>query len=117
MLRYERAAGREPRDVRHRGRPADVESPPRTIEVKAFGTNNRGFDLWLEVSQVNEARRNADFYVYIVENVRQGDPRLFSLRILDGGHLARLLTRAKEQRYYTVPWPTADYDVTPIERL
>ena len=115
VMRYERAAGREARDVRYARGPADIDSPPRTIEVKAYGKNNRGYDLWLEVNQVNEARSNANFYVYVVENVRQGDPSLFTLRILDAEHLAGLLTRAKEQRYYTVPWPVADYDATTPE--
>lgn len=64
----------------------------------------------LEVRQVREARRNSEFYVYVVENVRQGDPAQFTLKVLGGQRLARLLERAKEQRYYTVPWPVSDYD-------
>ena len=110
VMELERAAGRQPVDTRHRGAPADIESPPRLIEVKAFGALNRGFDLWLESRQVEEARKNADFYVYVVENVRQGDASRFRLKVLGGERLARLLERAKEQRYYTVPWPVADYD-------
>jgi hypothetical protein len=47
----------EPHDTRFAGAPADIESPPRLIEVKAFGKSNRGFDLWLETRQVDEARR------------------------------------------------------------
>src|SRR3954469_85935 len=113
VLALERAQGREPRDTRFQGAPADIESPPRLIEVKAFGKSNRGFELWLETRQVEEARRNANFYVYVVENVRQGDPALFTLKVLGGERLARLLSRAKEQRYYTVPWPVADYDSAP----
>jgi hypothetical protein len=35
------------------------------------------------------------------------------LRVLGGDQLVRLLGRAKERRYYTVPWPVADYDATP----
>ena len=96
-----------------RARPADIESPPRLIEIKAFGKSNRGYDLWLETRQVDEARRNPAFYVYVVENIAQGDRAKFVLRVLGGEHLARLLIRAKEQRYYTVPWPVADYDGTP----
>lgn len=114
VIELERAAGRAPRDSRHRGAPADIESPPRTIEVKAFGGSNRGYDLWLEVRQVDEAHRNPDFYVYVVENLRQGDPTRFTLRVLTGDHLQRLLTKAKEQRYYTIPWPVRDYDSTPL---
>ena len=108
----ERKAGRSPVDTRYRGAPADIESPPRLIEVKAFGTTNRGFELWLETRQVDEARINSNFYVYAVENVRQGNPALFRLKVLDNVHLLRLLEKAKPQSYYLVPWPTRDYDET-----
>ena len=40
VMDLERAAGREPRDTRYTGAPADIESPPRLIEVKSFGTSN-----------------------------------------------------------------------------
>jgi hypothetical protein len=112
-MELELAAGRTPRDTRYQGAPADVESPPRLIEVKAFGKTNRGFDLWLEPRQVEEARRNSDFYLYVVENIRQGDPGLFTLKVLGGARLARLLERAKERRYFEMPWPVADYDGCP----
>jgi hypothetical protein len=95
VMDLERAAGREPIDTRYRGAPADISSPPRLIEVKAFGRTNRGYDLWLEVRQVEEARGNANFCVYVVENVRQGDPADFTLKVLGGDLLARLLSRAK----------------------
>jgi hypothetical protein len=101
------------RDTRYQGAPADSESPPRLIEVKSFGTSNRGYGLWLEVRQVREAKANPDFYVYVVENVRQGDPELFTLRVLGGDRLQHLIEGAKEQRSYTVPWPVADYDSCP----
>jgi len=52
--------------------------------------------------------------VYVVENVRQGDPNQFTLRVLGGDRLWRLLERAREQRYYTVPWSVADYDACPV---
>ena len=110
VIATERQAGRDARDVRGTGAAGDVDSPPRTIEVKAYGRSARGSDLWLEVRQVQEARRNSEFYVYVVENVRQGDPAQFTLKVLGGQRLARLLERAKEQRYYTVPWPVSDYD-------
>jgi hypothetical protein len=111
VMDYERSRGREPQDTRHRGAPADIESSGRVIEVKAFGTSNRGYDLWLETRQVEEARRNPDFYVYVVENVRQGSPSMFTLKILGGERLQQLLLRAKEQRYFTIPWPVGDYDL------
>jgi hypothetical protein len=113
VMDIERRAGREPSDTRYRGAPADISSPPRVIEVKAFSTTNRGYDLPFEVRQLEEARRNPNFYVYVVENVRQGDPAHFTLKVLSGELLARLLGRAKEQRYFTVPWPVADYDSAP----
>ena len=68
----------------------------------------------MEVRQVDEARRNPDYYVYVVENVGQGDPAGFSLRVLGGTRLQRLLKRAKEYRGYSVPWPVADYDSCPL---
>lgn len=113
VMELERAAGREPVDTRHRGAPADVESSPRIIELKAFGGSNRGFGLWLEVRQVEEARRDRNFYVYVVENVRQGDPSKFTLKVLGGDQLRHLLERAKEKRYYEVPLPVAEYDSAP----
>lgn len=48
-----------------------------------------------------------------MENLRQGDRALFTLPVLGGACLQHLLTNAKEQRYYTVPWPVADYDSCP----
>jgi hypothetical protein len=83
------------------------------LRLRRFGKSNRGFDLWLETRQVQEARTNPNFYVYVVENVRQGDSSLFTLRILGGEHLLRLLMRAKEQHYFAMPWPVADYDSCP----
>ncbi len=111
----ERQAGRQPQDTRYRGAPADIESPPRLIEVKAAGKASvRGEELLMEVRQVEEARRNPNFYVYVVENVRQGDPAEFTLRVLGGPRLQRLLERAREYRGFSVPWPVADYDAAPI---
>lgn len=114
VMECERRAGREPVDVRYRGAAGDVESPPRTIEVKASGRTARGADLWLEVRQVDEAERNPEFYIYVVENVAQGDPANFTLRVLGGQHLQRLLSRKRPQKHFEVPWPVADYDSTPL---
>jgi hypothetical protein len=94
VMDLERAAGRQPRDSRFTGAPADIVSPPRVIEVKAFGKSNRGYDLWLESRQLEEARTNQEFYLYVVENVRQGDPALFALRVLGGDRLQALLASA-----------------------
>jgi len=114
VLELERAAGREPRDSRYRGVAADIESPPRVIEVKAFGRSCRGEDLWLEVRKVEEARRNPDFWLYVVENVRQGHPAHFTLKAIGGERLARLVESAREEHYYMLPWPTRDYDAHPF---
>lgn len=117
VLDFERAAGRVPRDSRDRGAPADVESDGRIIEVKAFGRSARtdGF-LWLEERQFDEARNSAErFFIYVVENVAQGDQRKFELRIIGGELLQRLLDAARPQRSYIVPLRTADYDALRLE--
>jgi hypothetical protein len=113
VLGLEREGGRDAVDTRGTGAAADVLSPPRLIEVKAYGRSARGQDLWLEPRQVEEADRNPDFYLYVVENVRQGDPDGFTLRVLGGETLRVLLQRRREQRYFTVPWPVKVYDGTP----
>jgi hypothetical protein len=112
VIERERAAGREAIDARYLGKPADVESPPRLVEVKAVGKPSARSDgfMWLETRQVETARENPNFYVYLVENVRQGDPALFTLRVFGGDQLKRLLARAKERRYYEVPLPVKEYD-------
>jgi len=107
-------AGREPVDRRFEPSfPADIESPPRLIEVKAVGGNQRGWFVPLEVPQVDEARRNQDFYLYVVDNVAQGNPAEFRLKVFGGEQLARLLSRAKERRYYEVPIPVVEFDSAP----
>ncbi|MDA8040455.1 MAG: DUF3883 domain-containing protein [Actinomycetota bacterium] len=110
VIELESAAGRRARDVRYVGAAVDIESLPRHIEVKAFGRSGRGFELPFEPRQMEAALSDPDFYLYVVENVRQGDPGLFTLRVLAGDRLRRLLNRAKEHRYFSVPWATAEYD-------
>jgi hypothetical protein len=113
VMQLEQAAGRLPVDRRHDPTfPADIDSPPRRIEVKAIGTSTRGWFLPLEVSQMEEARRNRNFYVYVVEGTRQGDPTKFTLKVLSGTRLQQLLLGAKERRYFEVPWPVQHYDQT-----
>lgn len=84
VIDLELRTGPQPVDTRFAGAPADILSPPQVIEVKAFGKSNRGYDLWLQTRQLQEALKNPDFYLYVVENVRQGDPALFTLRVLGG---------------------------------
>jgi hypothetical protein len=114
-MELERAAGREPIDRRAVAAfPAEIESPPRIIEVKAAGGNARktGF-LWLEVIQVERGRADPNFHLYVVDNISQGDPSKFRLKVLNGQRLARLLARAREKRYYEMPLPAADFDAAP----
>src|SRR5438105_2196295 len=114
VMGLERQAGRNPEDRRYAAAfPADIESAPRVIEIKAVGGSQRGWFLPLEMAQVEEARRNPNFFVYVVDNIAQGDPDLFGLRILGGQLLARLLDSARERRYYEVPFPVAEYDAAP----
>lgn len=115
VMGLETQAGRAPKDPRdEKAFAADIESLPRIIEVKAVGGSQRGWFLPLEVPQVNAARSNPDqVYVYIVDNVRQGDPAKFCLKVLGGERLARLLEKAKQRYYYEVPVPVAEYDGAP----
>ena len=116
VLELERRAGRNPRDTRNQGAPADVVSDKRIIEVKAFGERARGEFLWLETRQVEEARRAPGaFFIYVVKNVAQGDPQLFALRVFGGDRLARLLDRAQARHYFAVPLPVGEYDLAPTE--
>jgi len=80
------------------------------IEVKTFGLSARGNDLWLETRQVDEARTNGRFHLYVVDNVRPGSPASSRLIDLHGDVLARLLERARPQNYVTLPFPVGVYD-------
>lgn len=111
VLDHERRAGREPIDARYVASiPADVVSGDRLIEVKAYSGTSRGNDLWLETPQAQAAVSRGNFHLYLVENVRQGDPALFRLLDIHGEQLRRLMTRAVERSYVTVPWPEAEDD-------
>lgn len=114
VIEQERRFGRTATDTRHHGAAADIGSGGRTIEVKAFGgwLRQQGA-LLLEARQVEEARRNPDFYVYVVENVAQGDPAKFELRVIGGQHLRDLLGQAKEHRYFEVPLRGGEYAKLP----
>ncbi len=110
VLRWEEAHGRPSRDTRGTGAAADVAGAERVIEVKAYGRSARGEDLWLEPRQVDEADRNPHFWLYVVEDIRQGDSAQFRLLQIGGETLRSLLARRVEHRYFTVPWPVASYD-------
>jgi hypothetical protein len=115
VIEYEQRHGRVAKDARYRGAPVDVESEGRRIEVKATGTSYRGWPLPVETTQYELAGTDDAFHIYVVENVWQGDSRQFTLRILDAEHVRRLFAKAKPRSNYEVPWPTADYDATPME--
>jgi hypothetical protein len=116
VLAYEREQGREPVDKRYeRGFPGDIESPPRVIEVKATSTSYRGWFLPLEPIQLEHALEDPAFHIYVVENIGQGDPAEFTLRILSGERLRELAAKATERRYFEMSWPVASYDQTPVE--
>lgn len=110
VIEVEKQAGRMAVDTRYSGAAGDVSSPPRSIEVKAYGGSARGQELWLEPRQFDAAQTDADFWLYIVENVRQGDSAQFRLLQIGGGELDTLLRRATERRYYAVPFPVSVYD-------
>lgn len=114
VIDLERVAGREPVDCRYRKDfAADIASPPRIIEIKASKESYRGWFLPLEPVQVERGRIDPNFYIYVVENVGQGDPAAFTLKVLHGDRLRRLLERAAARTSYEVPWPVADYDTAP----
>ena len=111
VIEQERLAGRTARDTRHQGAVADIESDDRIIEVKAAGTTSRGFEIWLEPNQYAAAKAHPDqFWLYLVENVRQGDPSEFRLLRFGGDRLSPLIGKAKVRHYYSVPVPVAVYD-------
>jgi hypothetical protein len=63
------------------------------IEVKAFGLSARGNELRLATRQVDEARTNGRFHLYVVDNVRRGNPPAFRLIDLHSDVLAHLPKR------------------------
>jgi hypothetical protein len=54
-------------------------------------------------AQVNAALANTDFWVYVVENIAQGDPAEFRLAMIGGQRLAALLRRRRERHYFACP--------------
>ncbi|QOV37280.1 DUF3883 domain-containing protein [Streptomyces ferrugineus] len=111
VMALERAAGRDPKDVRTSGLPYDVESSPRMIEVKAFSRCARSEVLPLEHRQVEAAKANPErFYLYVVDNLASIDGAAVGVRILYGEVLRAMIERSQPQITY---WPTfraAEYD-------
>jgi hypothetical protein len=111
VMEVERRAGREPVDKRsERGFPGDLESPPRTIEIKAVGGDARGADLPLEESQINAATGDHEFFLYLVDNVAQKNPEQFRLRIFGGDQLQRLIRNVRRKVYYELPVPVREFE-------
>ncbi|MET9555140.1 DUF3883 domain-containing protein [Streptomyces sp. NPDC006645] len=111
VMALERAAGREPKDVRTSGLPYDVESPPRMIEVKAFSRSARSEALPLEHRQVEAFKANPEhYYLYVVDNLAGRDGAATGVRIVHGDELRAMIERTRPQITY---WPTfraAEYD-------
>ncbi|MER5432947.1 DUF3883 domain-containing protein [Streptomyces sp. NPDC002588] len=111
VMALERAAGRDPKDVRTSGLPYDIESSPRMIEVKAFSRSARSEALPLEERQVAAARANFEhYYLYVVDNLAVLDGAEVGVRILHGEMLLAMIERSKPHITY---WPTfkaAEYD-------
>ena len=111
VLAVERAAGREPIDVRTMRRPYDVESPPRKIEVKAFSRSARSEPVPLEHRQVVEAKADPDhYYVYVVDNLAGSDASAVSVRVLHGDVLLAMIERSQRQITYWSTFKAAEYD-------
>lgn len=110
VIECEAAHGRVATDTRGRAAAADLISGDRVIEVKAYGRSARGVDLWMEARQIEEAKGGGHFWLYIVENVRQGDPTLFRHVEIGAEVLSQLISRAVPRYYFTVPFPVATYD-------
>ncbi len=114
VMRLEREAGREPVDRRYDAAfPADISSPPRTIEVKAVGKDQRGWFVPIETRQYDAARSDDTFFLYVVDNIRQGDPSAFRIKVFGGEQLQRLLENAKKREYWEMPIPVAEFDSAP----
>ncbi len=110
VVERERAEGRDARDVRGQG-VADVVSGDRHITVEACGTSSRGSGLWLECSRYIATKADPDrSWLYLVENVAQGDPAEFRLIRVGGSRLQELLEHARERRFWAVPVPDRMYD-------
>lgn len=112
VIQHEQVAGRTAHDVRGTGAAGDVQSTGRMIEVKAYGKSARGTFLWLEARQYEAAKTDPDFWVYVVDNVAQGETGEFGLIQFGGDQLTDLIRKAKEQRTYVLPFPVALYDGT-----
>lgn len=97
VIERERLQGRAAKDMRGRSA-ADVESDGRIIEVKAFSASWRSGVLYFTPPQLREGGQNENYWVYVVDNIAQGDPSKFDLTKLHGEDLRRLFAAAKPHR-------------------
>lgn len=118
VMRLEREARREPEDVRGPRARWDVTSPPRHIEVNAFGGSARGAPVPLEQRQVDAAQEDSSaFYLYVVDNVALAiaGAGQVGVRVIPGETVLAMIERTKPSTTY---WPTlrvGEYDAA--ERL
>ena len=117
VIAYEKAAGRKAIDTRgDRSAQVDVVSTDpvvgqeRHIEIKAYGGDGRGEDLWLEPAQVRALEEVPEPHLYVVTNVRSIDPEAIRVLDLAGEQLQAQLRVKKLREYYSVPMPVALYD-------
>ncbi|AEB42250.1 DUF3883 domain-containing protein [Micromonospora maris] len=104
VMQLEIRNGRVPEDVHLTKAPYDVSSPPRKIEVKAFGGSARSAAVPLEDRQFQAARQDPEnYYLYVVDNVARADEGLMRVRVIHGDALTKLLDGAKPHITY---WPT-----------
>jgi hypothetical protein len=113
VMELERAAGREPVDRRFEASfSADIESPPRLIDVKAVGGNQRGWFVPLEVPQVEEGSPEPK-----LPSVRRRQRRAGQLRGIPAQGLWRSTAcpaaHAGERSYFEMPIPVAEFDSAP----
>jgi len=98
VIACDREDGRVARDTRRARGVADVESDGRLIEVKGFGPEKFAGTLMFTPPQVLKAEQDANYYVYIVVNIGQGDPAKFQLSQLHGDSLRDVMAGAKVHR-------------------
>jgi predicted RNase H-like nuclease len=85
----------------------DLVVDGRPLEIKASARSVRGEDLWLEPKQA-EALLSGALDLVLVEHVTEDGSGV--VRWVGADQLEQLLTRLREQRYFTLPVPVAMYD-------
>ena len=112
VLAQEERRGRQAHDSRKPSGHGDVQSDGRIIEVIACGNRIPPIGLLVTPGQVDKLEKNSHYAIYVVENIRQGNPAKFELRELRGVLLREVLANKKVQRY-RLPVPVAAYAKMP----